>query len=112
MVEETKEPWFPNWRPKFRSWLEEILDFAFIFATVILFHFAFRVGRTAFGLDAALMDFMEKTDHYAFEAIWVLFLLSQVRRASSATLSPTTEMPLPVSLPVNKKKQGRRSKSQ
>jgi hypothetical protein len=107
MAEETQEPWLPNWRPKLRAWLDELLDFGFIFASLVVFDSGFRLGRTALGLDADLMNFMERSDHFAVRVIWVLFLLSQVRRAATLTISP------PVAPPVTKKKQsgsGRRSR--
>ena len=105
MVEGTKEPWLPNWRPKLRAWLEELLDFVFIFAGVIMLHTAFRLGRTAFGLDADLMNFMERSDQFAVKTIWVMFLLSQVRRATATTLSqaPATQS---MSRPSKKKQNG------
>ena len=115
MAEESKEQWFPHWRPRLRVWLDELLEFGFIFASLIVFHSVFRLGRTAFDLGADLMNFMEQTDHYAVKAIWILFLLSLVRKAATATFSPAMPTSPATDAPANvptKKHNGRRRRSQ
>jgi hypothetical protein len=84
MVEETKESWRPDWKPRVRAWLDEMLIFALIFASLIVAHYVFRLLRT---LDPDIMEFMEWTHRDAVKLIWVLFLISQVRKAAPEALS-------------------------
>jgi hypothetical protein len=84
MTDELEEPWLPDWKPRVRAWLDGILVFALIFASLTVAHYAFRLFRT---LDPDLMEFMEWTHRDAVKLIWVLFLLSQVRAAVPEALT-------------------------
>jgi hypothetical protein len=84
MNDEVEETWLPDWKPRVRAWLDGIVIFALIFASLTVAHYAFRLFRT---LDPDLMEFMEWTHRDAVKLIWVLFLVSQVRTAASEALT-------------------------